>query len=280
MPGPTIQRCQLGIELKRLRDAAGVTRPDAAAGIGCSPAKIAHIESGRNAPSKTELIVLLRDHYGADKETLDTLEELRKEASQRGWWSTYGLPDWLARCVGLEFDATSVRSMALEVIPGLLQTEEYARMLHSLRGRLTAKERDRRVAVRMERQARLLGPNPVELQAVISEAALVRCARQADLGLAQLQRLTERARQPNVELRILPFDIGLHAGMSGLFNLFSFPDQLLPDAAHQEYAVGGHIIDDQDAVAQLARLFDELRSQALGVDESLAMVAEFIDQAR
>ncbi|MGQ0774968.1 MAG: helix-turn-helix domain-containing protein [Pseudonocardiales bacterium] len=280
MPGPTIRRCQLGIELKRLRDAAGVVRPDAAAGIGCSPAKIAHFESGRNTPSKTELIVLLRDHYGADKETLDALEELRKEASQRGWWSTYGLPEWLARSVGLEFDATSVRSLELEVIPGLLQTEEYARMVHSLRGRLTDKERDRRVAVRMKRQAKLLGPNPLKLQAVISEAALLRCARQADLGLAQLQRLTERAQQPNIELRVLPFDLGLHAGMSGLFSLFSFPDELIPDTAYQEYVVGGHIIDEQSAVAQLARLFDELRNQALGVNESLAMVAEFIDQAR
>lgn len=280
MPGPTIRRCQLGIELQRLRDAAGVTRPDAAAGIGCSPAKIAHIESGRNTPSKTELIVLLRDHYGADKETLDALEELRKEASQRGWWSTYGLPDWLARSVGLEFDATSVRSLELELIPGLLQTEEYARMIHSLRGHLTGKERDRRVAVRMERQARLLGPNPLELRAVVSEAALLRCARQTDVGLAQLQRLTERAQLPNVELRVLPFDLGLHAGTSGPFILLSFPDQLLPDTAHQEYAVGGVVIDDQGAVSQLARLFDELRSQALGVDESLAMIAEFIDQAR
>jgi transcriptional regulator with XRE-family HTH domain len=281
MAGPTIRRRQLGIELQRLREEAKVTRPDAAAAIGCSPARIGHIESGRNVLGKAELIVLLRDHYGADVATLDTLEELRQEASQRGWWSTYGLPEWLAGYVGLESDAASVRCLELEVIPGLLQTEAYARALYALRGQLSGKEVDRRVAARMKRQERLTGRNAsCKLTAVVSEAALQRCARHPAVAAEQLAQLVDRAKWRNVELRVLPLDLGLHDGMSGPFSLLSFPDRLLGDAAYQEYAVGGHVIDDPSIVSALATLFDKLRGQALGTSESLAMITELAENTR
>jgi len=275
--GPTIRRKQLGIELRRLREAAGVTRPEAAAALKCSSARIGHIEVGKNALGYAELVVLLRDHYGADDATLTALEELRQEAAKRGWWSTYGLPEWLAGYVGLESDAALMRTFELELIPGLLQTEAYARVLHQHSSRLQAADVDRRVAARMQRQKRLTGPNPLHLNAVVSEAALVRCARHTEVAAQQLAALVDRARWPNIELRVLPFDAGVHAGVSGAFSLLSFPDQLLPDAAHQEYAVGGHIVDDQTVVAQLSSLFDKLRSQALGSDESLAVLAELAD---
>lgn len=276
MSGPTIRRHQLGIELKRLREAARVTRPDAAAALGCSPARIGHIESGRNVLSKAELIVLLRDHYGAGA-VLPALEELRAEASKRGWWSTYGLPEWLAGYVGLEYDASSVRTLELELIPGLLQTEAYARMLHQYSIRLEPKDVDRRVAARMQRQERLTGASPLQLTAVVSESALVRCARHPSVAAGQLAQLAQRALWPNVELRVLPFEVGLHAGMTGAFSLLSFPDRALADAAHQEYAVGGHIVDDEMVVSQLDSLFGKLRGQALPPEETLAMITELAD---
>jgi Domain of unknown function (DUF5753) len=167
-----------------------------------------------------------------------------------------------------------VRSWELELIPGLLQTEQYARTLYSLSGWLSAKEIDRRVAARIERQERLVGPNPLQLTAIVSQAALKRCARHTPVAAAQLRQLVDRAAWPNIELRVLPFDLGLHVGVSGPFSLLSFPDQLLADVAYQEYAVGGHVIDDQEVVSKLATLFSELRSQALGANESLAMIAE------
>lgn len=279
MAGPTIRRRQLGIELQRLREQAGVNRPDAAAFIGCSPARIGHIESGRNVLGKAELIVLLRDHYGADGSTLDTLEEIRREASQRGWWSMYGLPDWLAGYVGLESDASTVRAWELELIPGLLQTEDYARALYTLGGRFSAKEVDRRVAARMQRQERLTGADAsLKLTAVVSEAALQRCARHPSVAAGQLAQLVDRAKWRNVDLRVLPFGTGLHDGMSGPFSLLSFPDRLLGDAAYQEYAVGGHVIDDESIVSELATLFDELRGQALDTSDSLTMVAQLANR--
>lgn len=274
MPGPTIQRKLLGIELRRLREAAGVTRPEAAAALKCSPARIGHIEIGKNALGYAELVVLLRDHYGANETTLAVLEELRQEATKRGWWSTYGLPEWFAGFVGLEHDATSVRAFELELIPGLLQTEEYTRACFALDDRWSAKEVDRRVRVRLQRQERLYGPDPLQLTAVVSEGALVRCAYQPGVAAGQLRQLAERASWPNVELRVLPQNAGLHVAMAASFNLLSFPDDLLPDAAHQEYVVGGHVIDDTSVVSQLSKLFDKLRSQALAPNESLTMITE------
>lgn len=279
MAGPTVRRLRLGIELQRLREAAGVSRATAAAAIGCSVARIGHIESGRNAPSKSDLVVLLHHLYGADESTQRELEALREQASKRGWWSTYGLPEWLAVYVGLETDALSLRCLDLELIPGLLQTEQYMRRLYSLSRPLSPKETDRRVAARLQRQDRLTEDEPLELITVLSEGALMRCARDTTVSPGQLEQLLVRAEWPNVDLRVLPFDIGVHVG-TGPFSLLSFPEQLLPDAAYQEYAVGGHVIDDQIVVARLATLFDELRSHSLDATESAALIAQLVKRAR
>ncbi len=275
MTGPTISRLLLGKALRQLRDSADVSREQAAAALKCSKARIDHIEVGRNALGYAELVMLLRDHYGADDETLNELETLRERASQRGWWSTAGLSNWLARYVGLESDAVSVRAFELDLIPGLLQTEAYARACYALDDRWSARDVERRVAARAKRQQRLTGPDPLQLTAVISETALVRCARH---GLTeQLTALAQRAHQPNIELRVLPFDIGLHVAMASSFTLLTFPDQLLNDVAYQEYVVGGDVVEDDGVVSQLATLFDKLRSQALGVNESLAKITELVD---
>ncbi|MGH3873001.1 MAG: helix-turn-helix domain-containing protein [Pseudonocardiaceae bacterium] len=276
MAGPTLRRRQLGIELRKLRDAVGVTREVAATEIACSPTKITHLESGRNSPRKAELKVLLQ-LYLASTEELAALEELRQEASQRGWWSTARLPEWLAGYIGLEADATALRSLALELIPGLLQTEDYAREIHLLGDHMTApNEVGRWVAARVQRQRRLTGPQPLQLSAVVSEAALRRCASHPTIAPRQLKHLIAHAELPNIDLRVLPFSAGLHQSMSGSFSLLSFPDGVLPDAAYQEYAVGGHVIDDQVTVGRLDRIYVALRDQALGPDESLVVISELL----
>lgn len=277
MAGPTVRRIQLGRELRRLREAAEVSPLEARAAIDCSKSRFEHIERGRNVPSKAELILLVRDLYQAG-DAIATLEEIRTEASKRGWWSTYTLPEWLAGYVGLEHDATSVRELALENIPGLLQTEEYMRTLTTLDVRLSEKEVDKRLRARLQRQERITGGDPLQLTAVVSEGALMRCARDARVAVGQLAQLIERAAWPNIDVRVLPFDAGLHVGMAGPFSLLSFPDDLLADVAYQEYVVGGHLIDNQSIVSQLDTLFDELRSQSLGASESLAMIAQLANR--
>lgn len=275
-----MRRLQLGIELRRLREAADMSRVEAATAIKTSKSRLAAIELGRNVISYSELIVLLRDHYDAG-DKIEVLEEMREEAAKRGWWSTYGLPDWLAGYVGLEADATSLRCVELELIPGLLQTERYMRRLYTLPGaRLSAREVERRIGARLKRQERLTSADPLQLTAVVSEAALVRCARDQSVAAEQLTQLLDRAELSNVELRVLRFDLGMHAGMSGPFSLLSFPDRLLDDAVYQEYAMGGDVIDSKTVVSQMTTLFSELRGQSLGSDESLAVIAQLAESIR
>lgn len=279
MAGPTVRRKQLGNALTTLRELAGLTQQAVATAVGYSTTKVNHQESGRATTSKSELFMLLHV-YEADQEHADTLESLRAEADHKGWWETGRLPKWLAAYVGLEADATRLRSIELEPITGLLQTEDYALELHTRRAQLTRDEIDRRVQARMKRQARLDEPDPLQLAIVLSEAALQRCADRTTIGTEQLRYLHAQAQRPNIELRVLPFSAGRHSSMSGSFTLLDFPDDLLPTAAYQEYAVGGHLIDDGEVVAQLDSIYNELRGQALGTDESLAMIAELADDTR
>lgn len=142
---------------------------------------------------------------------------------------------------------------------------------------LTPNDLERRVKARLRRQERLTATDPLQLSALLSEAALKRCARQPGMAADQFRQLLDWAQRPNVEIQVLPFDIGLHSGMSGAFTLLSFPDGLLPDAGWQEYALGGHLIDDEADVASLTTLYDKLRDQALGRDESLILLAELVE---
>lgn len=273
-----MRRLQLGIALRQLREAADVTPQQAAEALKCSRPRITHIEKGRNVLSYAELFKLLKFHYGADDRTYEVLEALRAEADTKGWWSNYGLPEWLAGYVGLEADASSVRALELELIPGLLQTEDYAAAKYSLDERWSARDIQQRVAVRMQRQQRLAGDDPLQLSAVVSEGALVRCARDRTVT-GQLAHLVQVAQWPNVELRILPFDVGVH-GADGPFSLLTFPDSLLADTAYQEYAVGGELIDKVEVVSRLDTLFSKLRGQSLAADDSLALIAELAENTQ
>jgi transcriptional regulator with XRE-family HTH domain len=278
--GPTMRRKQLGAELRRIREAAGLRMEDAAAALDCVRSRISHIETGRNAVRKPDLEVLLRLYGALDR--LDTLEELRREGTKRGWWATYRLPDWLQAYIGFEADATTLRALELELIPGLLQTEGYARAVHIAGHHMTpTTEVERRVDARMQRQARLTAPDdPLVLSVVVSESALHRALALGTVGIEQIDHLVASARLPNVTMHVLPFSIGVHRSMSGSFTLLSFAPGVSTDIAYFEYAVGGHLVDDQDVVRSLSGLYDELRDQALAADESLILISELAQRAK
>lgn len=278
--GPTVRRKQLGAALRRLRQDAGLRMEDAATALDCARSRVSHIETGRTSPRKPDLDVLMR-LYGADDQTAAALEELRREGSQRGWWSTYRLPEWLSDLVGLEVDATAECALELELIPALVQTEAYARSVHVAGPHMTpSAEVDRRVAARMQRQKRLVDPEPLILSAVISEAALLRTAAQHEVAADQLDRLVSDAAMPNVTLQVLPLGAGIHGSMSGSFTLLDFAPGVSINVAYLEHAAGGHLVDDQDVVRLLRNLYDALRSQALGANESLALIAELAQRAK
>lgn len=271
-----MRRKALGRELRKLRTQAGESLEEIAKLLGCSVGKVGHIETGRNSPSKTELMVLM-SHYGVAEADQAVFEEIRQEASKRGWWSTYRLPPWFSNYVGMETDALRLRNFELELIPGLLQTEEYARAVTVLAHHMTEPaEVDRKVELRMARQRRLFAEEPLDLVAVISEAALYRCVKTRDVAAKQLTHLLEMGERSNVEIHILPFDEGLHESLSGSFALLDFPPDTWPSAVYQEYAVGGHLVDDQDVVKALDTLFTELRERALSEQDSARLISKLV----
>ena len=271
-----MRRRQLAQALRELREQAGIKVEAVAERLDLSRSAIAAFESGRNLVSQPVLETLLR-LYGA-YEKFDVLNELRREAKKPGWWSTYRLPPWLKSYVGLESDAQVARTFGLELMPGLLQTEEYARQLHSIIGKLSGDEIERRVAARLQRQQRLTDPDPLTFSAVISEGALRRLlAEPAAMAVPQLRHLASSARLSNVRLHVLPFTAGLHHSMSGSFTLLSFAPGVSLDIAYQEYAVGGHLVDEQDDVRELADVYDQLQGQALNEEASLAVISELME---
>lgn len=272
MPSPTMRRKTLGADLRKLRAEKGLSAEQIAVLLGCSQAKVRHMENGRTSPSKAELIVLM-DHYGLPAEQRAALEENREAARKRGWWSTYRLPSWFQDYVGMEADALTVRTFELEVIPGLLQTESYAREINLVGSHMTEPDEvDRKVGARLRRQERLRSENPLELHAVISEAALHRCT-DAD----QLEHLLAASKKPNIKIQVLPFSAGLHESVSGSFTLLDFPHETWPPSAYQEYAVGGHLVDDTAAVTALSTVFERLCKRALGERLSRDVITQHVN---
>jgi transcriptional regulator with XRE-family HTH domain len=256
-----------------VREQANLTMDALAARLDLSRSAIGAFESGRNLPSQPVLETILRECGALEK--FDALNELRKDAKKPGWWSTHRLPQWLKAYIGYEDDALTAKAFSLELVPGLFQTEGYMRALHSL-DPPSDEEIERRVAARLRRQQRLTGPHPLTFAAVVSEGALHRLLAEPDLAAAQLRHLVSRAELSNVSLRVLPFSAGLHLGMSGSFTLLEFAPGVSSPIAYQEYAVYGHLVDDQDVVRALSGVHDRLQAQALDESRSLDMIQGLI----
>lgn len=237
------------------------------------------MENGRNVPSKPDLTVLMA-LYDAPANIREDLEELRQAAGKRGWWSSYRLPPWLQNLVGMEADATTIRSFELELIPGLLQIEAYANLLHAF-GPVVVdpKDADPLVTARLERQKILTREEPADFRAVISEAALHRL-RHNDFAVDQYRHLLTMGERPNVTISILPFAKRLHQSMSSGFTLLTFPDDTYAPVAYVDYAFGGQMEHEPKTVARLSEIYEELAAKALGVEESAEFIGDWIKGER
>lgn len=283
-----VPRRQLGQALRRLRTQAGVTRAHAASVIDCAESKIGHVENGVTSLSRLELAALLQ-LYNAPVEQHEALEELRAKAKQRRSRSSYRLPRWLRNYLDMESDASSIRSFDGELIPGLLQTEAYARRVHLVvQHLLTAEECERLIAARIDRR-RLLEDGTLTVDAIVSEAAFRRLLGDNEAAVQQLVHLIEAAQLANVSLHVIPFAAelgtpdprvgGLHPSMSGCFAVLRFPGDVAPPFGYLERSIGGEVVDDQEMVRQLDQLWDLLRVQALTASESLNWLEELLHQA-
>lgn len=265
--GPSLRRRQLAETLAQLRKQAGIPIAAVAQALGCTEGKVRHIEATRNIPTKPDLEVMLRIYGAPDR--FDALDELRVAANERGWWATHRLPAWLASYIGLETDAVTIRCFALELVPGLIQTYDYAKDAFRRQG--TPKDEVQRYAsARMERQRRI--GTEQELRVVMSEALLHRTAFMGTVGAGQLRWLIETTGIRGIELRVLPFSVGGHRSMSGSFTLLDFPDGVADPVCYQEYSLSGHLVDDPKIVGQHADLYQALEDQALSAADSAELL--------
>src|SRR5499425_1586071 len=229
--GPTVLRILLGAQLRRLREGQRITVEDAGKAIRASGSKISRLETGRVGFKDRDIADLLTLYGVTDEEEREALRALARRANAPGWWHDYNdvLPSWFEAYVGLEEAATSIRAYEVQFVPGLLQTEDYARAVTML-GHLgaPAEEIDRRVRLRMARQALLAEPRPVHLWAVLDEAVLRRPAGRPGVMRRQLQHLLEAADRPNVTIQVVPFRAGAHAAAGGAFSILRFAERDLP----------------------------------------------------
>jgi transcriptional regulator with XRE-family HTH domain len=279
---PTVKRRRLAAELRRRRDEAGLTIEEVAEQLEWSSGKISRIENSRVSVLPRDVKFLLRV-YGADEggEEWEALLALSRESRQKGWWHAHGdaIPQWFETYVGLEADATTLRTYESEFVPGLLQTEDYARAVH--RAAMIAASDDeieKQVAVRMARQDRLTATDAPQIWVVVNEAVIRRVVGGPAVMSAQLGRLIEASQQPNITLQVLPFSVGAHAGMDGAFMILGFPTPTDPDVAYVHYYTGTLYLEKLPEVQPYILMFDHLRAAALPVGQSRDLIARAADE--
>jgi transcriptional regulator with XRE-family HTH domain len=269
---PTLRRRQLGHELRRLREASGATIDQVAERLSCSASKISRIETGQSGISQREVRDIVAA-YGVGGAPAEALVEMAREAKQRGWWQLYGAV-LTSAYVGLEAAADEIRSYEVLVVPGLMQTEDYARaMIRAARPDIGDDEVEQRVRVRMNRQSLLTQDDPLNVSVVLDEAVLHRPVGGPGVMRRQLERLCEVAVLPNVTLQVLPFAAGAHGGMDGTFSMLLFHEPTNHDLVFAANAAGGLFLEKEDEVKRYAVIFNLLRSSALPPPESAEMIA-------
>jgi transcriptional regulator with XRE-family HTH domain len=270
---PTVRRRRLGAELRRLRESVGLTIEQVAQQLECSDSKISRIETGQVGATPRDVRDML-DIYGAMDQQRDGLVQLAREARQRGWWDrAYGdLP--ITALVDLENAAAFVRTYLGLLMPGLLQTEEYARtVLKAAYPDMADSEVDRRVELRLMRQSRLTRDDPLTLRVILDEGVLHRLVGGRQVMRQQLERLVEASELPNVSLQVLPFNAGAHPAMDGDFTIVGFPEPTDPDVVYLEHSLSDLYLEDVTAIRRYSLLFDALSSMALSPKESVATLA-------
>ena len=280
MPGerqtPTVRLRRLAAELRSLRTAAGLTRDEVAARTGINVATLYRIEHARVRPQTRTLRTLL-GLYGADEPQQAALAGLLRDARQRGWLHAYqsGLPEQYTTYIGLEGEARSAWNYESLFVPGLLQTEDYARAV--IRAGFPSAGRDEiegRVKVRIERQEVLHGATPLELWGIVDEAAVRRQVGGAGVIRAQLRWLLDATQLPHVTFQVIPFGAGAHAGMPGSFVFMQFAEATISDVVYIDHMAGELFLEEEMNVRRYKLVFEHLRAVAVSPGASRSLLAD------
>jgi hypothetical protein len=275
--GPTVQRLVLGGHLRRLREEAFITTEQAAAAIRGSHSKISRLEHGRVGFKERDIADLLTLYGVTDGEERRALLKLAREANTPGWWHGYSdiLPHWVAPYFGLEAAASFIRNYELQFVPGLLQTEGYARALIRLGNAATEEDVMRRAEARLSRQEILSRETPPRLWAVMDEGALRRSIGGKAVMREQIRHLIDMCDHPAVTLQILPFQVGAHPAMGGPFTILRFSEPDLRDVVYIEQLTSALYLDKPAEVDSYLEVMEQLCLQA----EPAAKTAEILQAA-
>lgn len=279
---PTVRRRRLGQELRRLRELKGMTAEEVAERLLVSQSKISRLENGRRSISQRDVRDLCGVYEVDDHRIVDSLMQMAKDSRQQGWWHAFGdIP--YSVYIGLETDAASLRVYEPQVVPGLLQTRQYAEAL--IAGALPetgTTDIDKRVSVRLRRQDRIKdSDHPLRLWVVIDEAALRRLVGGKNLMREQLEHLVELSQLPHVTVQVLPFDMGAHPGINGQYAILEFPDASGSSVVYIEGVTSDLYLEKANDVQKYSVMYEHLRAQALNVDQTRAFIADIAkDYAR
>lgn len=271
---PTVRRRRLGMELRRLREAAGMSNEEVCERLEWSSAKLSRVENARQGVNHGDVADLC-DLYEAGEDIKKRLVTLAREARRRGWWQTYNdvLPaGQFSTYIGLEAAASELSVFNVELIPGLLQTPDYARALfRSSAPPKTDTEIERMLTVRLERQKLLGQSDPLHMWLVLDEVALLRPVGGREVMRGQLHHLIQAAQKPHITVQILPLSAGAHQAMDDPFAVLNFADDE-PSAVYLENLVSSLYLEGQDDVKRYTVLFDHLRATALSTRESIDVI--------
>lgn len=270
--GPEVRRRELARQLRSLRYQRGLTIEDVAKHLFCSSGKVSRMENGFRSGTLQDVRDLC-DLYTVSGTQRDHMMELARQSKQHGWWQDYDVP--FSTYIGLEADAASIKSYHCAVVPGLLQTADYARAIVNVTGqarKLVPEAIEQRVQMRLTRQRILTRPDPPELWAVLDEAVLHRTVGGAAVMAAQLDRLMEISWLGNVNVEVIPYSAGCHPGIGGAFDILGF-DSTLPDIVYIEGLFGVVYVEKPHDIDRFNEIFRSLHEQALNQEKSREQIA-------
>lgn len=274
---PTVRRRQLGMDLRRLRESSRMTAGEAADRLGWYAAKVSRIETARITVHWGDVVELLDLYEVEAGKTRDAVIQLAKEARKRDWWQSYNdvLSKSLATFIGLESAAEALRVYQPIVVPGIVQTADYARAVvrDSSILEMEEEEIERRVALRMERQTTIANDGHLRLWIILHEAVLLSEFGGAVVMKEQLHRLVTEAKSPRTTIQVVPFSAGPHLGTAGAFGIFEFPDEGDRDAAYADTVAGVLYLERKADVKAANLAFDHLRAVALSPTDSVGLIA-------
>ncbi|MFK3984873.1 helix-turn-helix domain-containing protein [Micromonospora sp. NPDC050397] len=280
---PTVRLRRLAAELRGLRTAASLTREEVSEQTNINSATLYRIETAKVRPQRRTLLALL-DKYGVTDETRrNELIDLSKQATQLGWLQAFEseLPDEYTAYISFEAEACGVRNYECLFVPGLLQTEDYARAV--IAGAVPIADDgyvERRVEARLKRQASLQKDDPLNLWAIMDEAVLHRMVGGTKVMVEQLTALANASKQPHIVVQVVPFSVGAHPGMPGSFAIMDFPETADPDLVYIDSMAGELFLERDADVRRFTVIFEHLRAAALSPVDSARLIREVADRMK